>query len=152
MRVGVISDTHGVVPATIDEVFAGVDRIIHAGDIGRDSVLVKLEAIAPVVAVHGNMDSGDLQWRYPDVANVRLAGHRVLVGHILERLLAAGVPEGVDVVITGHTHCARVERVDGVLYVNPGTVGARGRDGQGPTVALLSLGGGEPAAAIVELA
>ena len=151
MRVGVISDTHGVVPTAIDEVFAGVDRIIHAGDIGHDSVLVKLEAIAPVVAVHGNMDSGDLEWRYPDVANVRLAGNRVLVGHILERLLAAGVPEGVGVVITGHTHCARVERVDGVLYVNPGAAGTHGRDGRGATMALLDLGGGEPTATIVEL-
>lgn len=151
MRVGVISDTHGVVPASVDEVFAGVDRIIHAGDIGRDSVLVKLEAIAPVVAVHGNMDSGDLEWRYPDRANVRLEGHRVLVVHIIERLLAAGVPEGVDVVITGHTHCARVERIDGVLYVNPGSAGTHGRDGRGATVALLDLGGEEPTATIVEL-
>lgn len=152
MRVGIISDTHGVVPAAVDEVFAGVDRIIHAGDIGRDSVLVKLEAIAPVIAVHGNMDSGDLEWRYPDVANVRLEGHRVLVGHIAERLLAGGVPEGVDVVITGHTHCARVERVEGVLYVNPGAAGVQGRDGRGATAALLDLGGEESEATIVELA
>lgn len=151
MLVGVISDTHGALPASVEDAFSPVEQIIHAGDIGSDLVIVRLEALAPVVAVHGNMDSGDLEWRYPERALVRLGAHRALVGHIAQRLVAGGIPADVDIVITGHTHEPRIARKDGVLYINPGSGCACGRSDQVPTAALLNLNGAVPSAEIVKL-
>lgn len=151
MRIGVISDTHGTLPPSVDAVFEGVERIVHAGDIGAPWVIDHLEVIAPVVAVRGNMDTGDLGWRLQDQVVVRLGRHRVLVTHQPSHVARSGLPEGVSVVITGHTHRAAVEQVDGVLYVNPGSAGGRSRDGRGPTVALLDCAVDPPTARIVEL-
>lgn len=148
MRVGVISDTHGVLPPGLDGAFAGVERIIHAGDIGSQCVLTELEAIAPVVAVRGNMDTGELEWRLPDRAVVRLAGRRIVVAH---KLPDAGDTAAADVVVTGHTHRALIERRGALLHVNPGPAGAPGRDGRGPTVAVLDLAADPPEASIIDL-
>ena len=148
MRVGILSDTHGVLPPGIDEAFADVDRIIHAGDIGGERVLTALEAIAPVVAVRGNTDTGELEWRLPDRAVVRLAGRRIVVTHVPDD---AGDPGAADVVVAGHTHRALAERRGSVLFVNPGSAGVAGRDGRGPTVAVLDLAADPPEARIIEL-
>jgi len=149
--VGVLSDTHGVLPESIEGVFSGVGHIIHAGDIGSEMVLLRLEAIAPVTAVRGNMDRGDIEWRYPDRAVTRLGGYRVLVEHRMEDVIARGIPEGVDVVVTGHTHRPAVEMRDGILYVNPGSAGGRSRAGAGSTAAILDLTGDVARAAIVSV-
>jgi hypothetical protein len=151
MLVGVVSDTHGRLPASAADVLAGVERIIHAGDIGGQRILDELEAIAPVTAISGNMDSGDLEWRLPDVATVRLAGRRVMVVHSTGMLPVTGVPEGVDVVISGHTHQSGIERVGDALFVNPGSAGGFSRDGRGPTAAILDLSADPPVARIVDL-
>lgn len=151
MLVGIISDTHGALPPGVDIAFAGVERIIHAGDVGAPWILDHLEAIAPVIAVRGNMDTGDLEWRLQDRLLVPLGGCRVLVVHQSAPELEAGVPTGVAVVVSGHTHRALVESIDGVLHVNPGSAGGRSRDGRGPTVALLDCAVDPPTARIVEL-
>lgn len=148
MRVGIISDTHSVLPPGLDEAFAGVDRIIHAGDIGAQRILTALEAIAPVVAVRGNTDTGELEWRLPDRAVVRLGGRRIVVTH---KPGDVGDPGTADVVVNGHTHRALVERHGSVLHVNPGSAGAAGRDGRGPTVAVLDLAADPPEARIIDL-
>lgn len=150
MLIGVLSDTHGKLPDEVFEAFKGVEHIIHAGDIGGRRVLDELEAIAPVIAVHGNADHDDLEWRLADRAVVTLAGHKIMVFHE-PKALRGPVPEGVEVVVNGHTHRSLVNRVDGVLFVNPGSSGMRGRDGKGATVALLDLSGELPEARIVEL-
>jgi hypothetical protein len=149
MLVGVISDTHGTLPAGLEEAFRGVERIIHAGDIGGERVLVELEAMAPVVAVRGNMDMPPLDWRLPDSRLVELAGRRVFVTHNERHI--DHLPDGVDVVVTGHTHRATVARREGRLYVNPGSAGRPGADGRGPTVAILDHRAEPPVARIVEL-
>jgi hypothetical protein len=149
--IGVLSDTHGTLPLRVDEVFRDVDRIIHAGDIGPAWILDHLEAIAPVIAVRGNMDSGELEWRLQDRAVIQADGQRVMVVHQAAPLLRAGVPEGVTVLVSGHTHRARVEHVGGLLHVNPGSAGGRSRDGRGSTVALLDCAADPPAARIVDL-
>ncbi len=151
MLVGVISDTHGTLPPSIDATFEGVERIVHAGDIGASWIIEHLEVIAPVVAVRGNMDTGDLGWKLQDRVALQLGRHRVLVTHQPSHVARSGVPDGVSVVITGHTHRAVVERIDGILYVNPGSAGGRSRDGRGPTVALLDCAADPPTAHIVEL-
>jgi len=149
MLVGVISDTHGSLPGTVASVFDGVERIVHAGDVGSQRVLDELGAIAPVIAVRGNMDHGELEWRLPDTATISLAGRRLFVSHV-----AGPDPEpasGIDVVISGHTHRSRVHRAGRVLFVNPGSAGRPGRDGRGPTAALLDLAAHPPGARIVDL-
>ena len=150
MLVGVISDTHGVLPPAVFDAFAGVERIIHAGDVGRQAILDELAAIAPVIAVHGNMDTGELAWRLPTKAVVRLADQRIVVVHMAESLSGEPV-EGVDIVITGHTHRASVDWIDGVLHLNPGAAGESSRAGAPPSVALLDLAVQPPSVRIVEL-
>ncbi len=149
--VGVISDTHGTLPPGVDEALAGVDRIIHAGDVGPSWIIDHLAAIAPVVAVRGNMDTGDLGWRLQERAMLQIDGHRVLVLHQVSSLQPEGPPPGVTVVISGHTHRASIESVGDILYVNPGSAGGRSRDGRGPTVALLDCTADRASARIIDL-
>lgn len=136
MRVGVISDTHGSLPASVHDAFDGVDRILHAGDIGSSAVITELETIAPVIAVHGNTDPAELAFTLPPRISVAVSGIRFLIGHILRDLVRSGVPADVDVVVFGHTHVPMAERRDGVLLLNPGSA-ARSRGGHGHTVAVL---------------
>jgi hypothetical protein len=151
MLVGIVSDTHGELPASIDSALSGVDRIIHAGDIGSRAILDALETIAPVTAVRGNMDTGEMEWRLADTALVRLANRRVMVVHSVDDIRAGEVPEGVDIVVSGHTHRALIERADEVLYINPGSAGGGSRDGRGPTAVILDLSVDPPVARIVDL-
>ncbi len=140
MRIGVISDTHGVLPARIHEVFVGVERIIHAGDIGNQGVLDELGAIAPVLAVEGNTDAGWQSMPLPGRLSVTICGLRFHVGHTLPDLVRAGIPEGTDFVIYGHTHVSAAREIDGVWYVNPGSA-REPRDGSPPSVALIEVTG-----------
>jgi putative phosphoesterase len=134
--------------------FAGVDHIVHAGDIGTDDVLSGLEAIAPVTAVAGNVD-GALRRRLPDTAELELAGVRVAAihGHRLPRrtpeVAVARFPYA-DMVVFGHSHISVLMRVDEVVAVNPGSAGPR-RFGQQATVALAELEDGNVEARILEL-
>jgi putative phosphoesterase len=139
-KVGVISDTHGGVMPGALSAFAGVDAILHAGDVGDDWVLEVLGEIAPVTAVRGNDDHGTLARSLPEVANVAIGGVRFLVSHRLADLEGPTDPveAGVRVVASGHTHVAKVEERDGVLYVNPGS-------------AFLPRGGNPPSVAIVRV-
>ncbi|MDF1501596.1 metallophosphoesterase family protein [Roseisolibacter sp. H3M3-2] len=128
MEIGLISDTHGLVRASVFDALAGVELILHAGDVGGRDVLVELQAIAPVLAVFGNTDPPD----HPELEHERtieVGGVTIHVshGHELgrptpERLLAA-YPQ--DVLVYGHTHRQLVARAGGRLVVNPGAAGAR---------------------------
>jgi uncharacterized protein len=161
VTVGVLSDTHGRLHLRVREVLEGVDHIIHAGDVGSPEVLAELAAIAPVTAVRGNCDHEAWARTLPLHAEVELGGTRILVGHIASKLPEAAKttaqageagqtrPDGgFAVVITGHSHVARVEKRDGVLYLNPGSAGPR-RLGQPRTAARLEIRtsrAGEPSA------
>ncbi len=144
VRLGLISDTHGLLRPSVFDAFQGVLRILHAGDIGSEDILTELEAIAPVTAVYGNTDGWELRRRLPEVANVAEAGRRIVVVHghnpgaPTPGRLAAAHPEA-DIVVYGHTHQARVERVGHTLVVNPGAAGPA-RFKVKPSVALLVLG------------
>jgi len=129
MRLGIIADTHGVFDPTIPTLFAGVDRIIHAGDIGKLDIIHRLEAIAPVIAVEGNND-----WfaTYPTERVEELAGHRIMIRHIFgeldqldameRRLLERLQPR---VVIFGHSHRPYCQQLGQTLLFNPGSAGPR---------------------------
>lgn len=151
MRIGVVSDTHGSLPASAADVLAGVDRILHAGDVGTQRVLDDLEAIAPVTAVRGNMDTGELEWRLLDTAVVRLEDTRALVTHKASSVIASGIPEGVTLVVSGHTHVPAIERIGEVLFVNPGSAGGKNRNGRGATAAIVDLGVTPIEARIIDL-
>jgi putative phosphoesterase len=139
MKIGVISDTHGFLDPKVAEFFAGVGHILHAGDIGGDSIIIELEAIAPVTAVLGNTDSSST-FRLTEV--VALDQRKFLVHHIVnphalkENLQLQIARERPDAVVFGHTHKAFCETIGGVLYLNPGYAG-KPKFGAERTVAIL---------------
>jgi uncharacterized protein len=142
MQVGVISDTHGFFNPHLPELFSGVEHIVHAGDIGGESILARLREIAPVTAVTGNVDwGGPLDRGYGRVATVELAGRRIYITHIGDApaRLAGRLPDPrPQVYIYGHSHVPVVEQIEGVLFLNPGAAG-RPRFGRRSAVALLHL-------------
>jgi putative phosphoesterase len=138
-RIGIISDTHGLLRPEAQRHLTGVDQIIHAGDIGRPDIIVALRKIAPVAAIRGNVDTGDWADEYGDTELMRLAGRAIFVLHDLKTLQIDPVALGVDVVISGHSHVPKIETVDRVLYLNPGSAGGR-RFKLPITLATLEIG------------
>jgi len=140
-RIGVIADTHGELPAAVEELFEGVDAIVHAGDVGGGLVLELLREIAPVTVVRGNCDGGLEGLLWPEVANMTLGGVRVLVAHqgsdLVDDLAPANV--GARIVIRGHTHTGGVQERQGVVWVNPGSASFPRGDAPA-SVALISVG------------
>jgi uncharacterized protein len=125
MRIGIISDTHGLLRPEATDRLAGVDYIIHAGDIGRPEVISELRKIAPIMAIRGNIDRGEWAAEYPDTAVVKLGGRSIYVLHNLKELDLDPAAAGIDVVVSGHSHLPKIETVRGVLYLNPGSAGPR---------------------------
>ncbi|HEU5039184.1 MAG TPA: metallophosphoesterase family protein [Gemmatimonadales bacterium] len=149
MRLGIIADTHGLLRPEVFEAFAGVDHILHAGDVGPPALLDELCAIAPVTAVYGNTDGLELCTRLPQVARVELDGFTIVVTHgdqfgspTPEKLHAA-FPDA-EILVFGHTHRPLLTLVDVVVTVmNPGGAGAR-RFNLPPSVGIMELEPGIP--------
>ena len=125
MKIGIISDTHGLLRPEAVERLVGVDHIIHAGDIGRPDVIADLRRIAPVTAVRGNVDRDEWAAGYPQTELVKLGGRFFYVLHNRAELDLDPVAAGIDVVVSGHSHQPKIETVDGVVYLNPGSAGPR---------------------------
>jgi putative phosphoesterase len=125
IRVGLISDTHGLLRPEALTALRGSDFIVHAGDIGDPSILARLSDLAPLTAVRGNNDHGPWAARLPDTDRLRAGGVRILVLHDLASLASDAVAGDIDVVVSGHSHRPKTERRAGVLYVNPGSAGPR---------------------------
>ena len=123
-RIGIISDTHGLLRHEAERGLTGVDHIIHAGDIGRPEIVDALRRIAPVTAIRGNVDIGEWAHQYPDTKLVRLAAKSIYVLHDL-KTLQADLGAGIDVIVSGHSHVPKIDTVGGVLYLNPGSAGPR---------------------------
>jgi putative phosphoesterase len=124
-KIGVISDTHGLLRPEVECCFAGVSHIIHAGDIGAEDVLDALRRIAPVTAIRGNVDRGEWAKCFAETETLRLGGRCFYILHDLKELKASPTELGIDVVISGHSHRVQIKTVDGVLYLNPGSAGRR---------------------------
>jgi putative phosphoesterase len=124
-RIGIISDTHGLLRPEAERRLAGVDHIIHGGDIGRPEIIDALRRIAPVTAIRGNVDIDDWAAAYPETEVVRLAGKTIYVLHDLKTLQIDPIARGIDVVVSGHSHVPKIDTADGVLYLNPGSAGRR---------------------------
>ena len=123
--VGVISDTHGLLRPEAVAALAGVERIIHAGDIGERAVLDALGRLAPVSAVRGNNDRGGWARTIPETEVVEVGGVSLYLLHDLHELDLEPRAAGFAAVISGHSHQPRLEERDGVLYLNPGSAGPR---------------------------
>jgi putative phosphoesterase len=150
VRVGLISDTHGLLRPEALDALRGSDHIIHAGDIGESQVLEQLATIAPVTMVRGNNDTADWCRRLPLTTELVIRDVHIHVVHDLgqlDRFLAA---HSVDVVVSGHSHVPKIERKQGVLFVNPGSAGPR-RFSLPVSIAKLVVVGREIAAEVVTL-
>jgi len=152
--IGLVSDTHGLVRPELFDALAGVELILHAGDVGGDEVLDELEAIAPVMAVYGNTDPPGWPRVRAEIVH-RADGLTVHVshGHELGSPTAAKLLARYEghVLVYGHTHRQLVVRAEGRLVVNPGAAGPRRFDVV-PSVARLEIAGGEATVEIVSLA
>jgi len=150
--IGVLSDTHGYYDEILDVAFRGATAIVHAGDVGGSGILARLRRVAPVTAVAGNTDLSLPGDELPREAELRIEGHRVLVGHILKDVMARHDPvaEGYSLVITGHSHRAATAWQGGTLFLNPGSAG-RARFGHTRTCALVELAGARLEPRIVPL-
>lgn len=149
MRLGIISDTHGLLRPEVCEVFQKVDRILHAGDVGEESILDELASIAPVTAVHGNTDGSLLRHRLPALARASIDDFRFVLTHGDQ--LGSPDPEGLrarfpdaDVIVYGHTHRPLIRDMpDFSVVLNPGSAGPRRFD-LPVTVAIMETEPGVP--------
>jgi len=124
-RIGLISDTHGLLREEALAALQGSELIVHAGDVGRAEILDALRGIAPVVAVSGNVDTAEWAAALPLAEVVEANGARLYVLHNLNDLDLNPRVAGFDIVITGHTHRPVQFEKDGVLFINPGSAGPR---------------------------
>jgi len=138
MRIGIISDTHGLLRPEAERALFGVQLIIHAGDVGAPEILTQLKLIAPVFAVRGNVDTQPWALELPLNTVVETSGWSFYVLHNLQELDLNPQAAGFDAVITGHTHQAAQRVEAGVLYLNPGSAGPR-RFHLPVTLALLEV-------------
>jgi putative phosphoesterase len=163
LRIGLISDTHGLLRPEARSFLSGCDHIIHAGDICDPAILEQLAAMAPLTAVRGNNDNGAWARHLEDIAIVTLDNVIVCVIHDLNELNLDPNREGIHVVVSGHSHKPSAQERDGVLYINPGSAGPRrfklpiaagelvvaGNHVSARTVDLMRLG--QDAAALLDL-
>lgn len=151
MKIGVLSDTHGLLRPEVAPAFAGVERILHLGDVGMISILRQLEAIAPVIAVRGNIDKNPPCSELPATEVVTIGSHPIYMLHDLATLDLDPFAAQFSAVLFGHTHAPTIYRKRGVLYFNPGSCGAR-RFNLPVSVGMLTIEeSGELAAEIVPL-
>ena len=120
-RLGVVSDSHGLIRPQVLELLQGVRLIIHAGDVGKISVLEQLEPVAPVYAVRGNVDLDPPCSDLPERLVLRAGRQRILVTHILDDADVAGF----DLVVCGHSHMPKISTVGSACCLNPGSIGPR---------------------------
>jgi uncharacterized protein len=149
-RVGIVADTHGLLRPELVRAFQGVDLIVHAGDVGKEAVLEGLAAIAPVVAVRGNMDRQRWTARLRHEQAVPVGEVLLYIIHDLADLDLDPAAAGIDAVISGHTHHRELRKRSGVLYVNPGSAGPQ-RSSAPASAALMEIKGKKLKVRFVEL-
>jgi len=125
MKIGVISDTHGLLRPEVAPALAGVARILHLGDVGNIEILEALNQIAPVTAIRGNIDSTGPCSKLPETEVVELQGNSIYLLHNIEKLDLKPSAAGFSAVLYGHSHKPAIEHRQGVLYFNPGSCGPR---------------------------
>jgi len=150
MTAGVISDTHGLMRREALDALRDADLIIHAGDIGKPSVLETLETIAPVFAVRGNIDRGEWASSLPASRLVEVESVRIYVVHDIKDLDIDPVAESIQMVISGHSHMPAIVERNGVSFLNPGSAGPR-RFSLPISMAVIRISGRRIQARLVDL-
>jgi uncharacterized protein len=125
MKIGVISDTHGLLRPEALVALGGSDRIIHAGDVGNPEILIRLATIAPVTAVRGNVDRGSWVREIPATNVLEVGNLSIYVLHNLDELDLKPETAGFAAAVYGHSHAPKLETKNGVLYFNPGSAGPK---------------------------
>ena len=148
--VGVISDTHGLLVSSAIKALHGVDLIIHAGDIGSTEVMDELQAIAPVVAVRGNMDMKKGLRRLPETEAIQVGDALLYIIHDINKLDIAPSKADFNAVIFGHLHYPSVAKHNGVLFLNPGSA-AQPRRNSSASLAFLHIRGSSIKPQIVDI-
>jgi len=151
LRVGLISDTHGLLRSEAVAALQGCDFIVHGGDIGNAGILATLQAIAPLTVVRGNNDQEPWADGIAEIEFLRVGGVLVYAIHDLSQIDIDPAAAEVRVVVSGHSHQPKIEERDGVLYVNPGSAGPR-RFKLPIAIAELIVDGKTVTARIIELA
>ena len=150
-RLGIISDTHGLLRDEAVEALRGSDGIIHAGDVGKGPILERLATLGPIAAVRGNVDHGAWAQHLPPTATVAVGPVLIHVVHDVQDLAFDPRAASVRVVVSGHSHKPSIREIDGVLYLNPGSAGPR-RFKLPVNVARLEVSAtGEVTARLIEL-
>lgn len=147
MRIGVLSDTHGLLRPEAVALMRGSDHILHAGDVGSMQILAALRELAPVTAIRGNVDTSGGCAALPPTDAVELGGVLFYLVHAIDDLDLNPVAAHVGVVVYGHSHQPRIDVHKGVLYLNPGSAGAR-RFSLPVTAAIVEIDNAVPAARI----
>ena len=151
MKIGVVSDTHGLLRPEVIPALNGVERILHLGDVGDPAILKSLEKVAPVTAIRGNVDCSGPCSRLPETEVLLLEGHYIYILHDLHALHLDPVAARFSVVLFGHSHQPGIRKHKGVLYFNPGSCGPR-RFELPITIGLMTLeSNADPHAEIVHL-
>lgn len=150
MRVAVLSDTHSLLRPEVLPAIAGAEHVLHAGDVGDIEILDALRRVAPVTAIRGNIDRRGPCAQLPAVETLELAGVLIHLLHNVQELDCPPDASGIRVVVYGHSHKPSIETRNGVLYLNPGSIGPR-RFKLLVTFAWLTLKQGQAAAEIVDL-
>ncbi len=149
-KIGIISDTHGLIRQRVVKSFKDVDLIVHAGDVGKPELLETLQSIARVYPVRGNVDGGKWADNLPFTAVVKVGQTYLYVLHDISALDLDPVAAGFNAVISGHSHVPKIEERNGVLFLNPGSAGPK-RLKYSASIAFLYVNGVSIDAEIVEL-
>ncbi len=139
-KIGIISDTHGLVRPRVTKLFKDVDLIVHAGDVGKPDVLEALQTITKVYSVRGNVDTGKWANRLPETEIIQVGQIDLCILHDLNELDIDPVAAEFNVVISGHSHIPKCEARNGVLFINPGSAGPR-RSNYPISIAFLYING-----------
>jgi len=151
MKIGVVSDTHGLLRPEVLPALAGVEQILHLGDVGDSTILKALAKIAPVHAVRGNIDRTGSNSRLPETDVLLYETHYIYLLHDIGTLHLDPAAAKFSAVLYGHSHCPKIEHRKGVLYFNPGSCGPRRFD-LPITIGMLTLHSArQPVAEIVDL-
>jgi putative phosphoesterase len=151
VKIGIVSDTHGLLRPEVAPILKGVERILHLGDVGKPSILDELSKIAPVTAIRGNVDREGSCGKLPETDVVLIEGHYLYMLHDLKTLHLDPAAAKFAAVLSGHTHVPNFHTKKGVLYFNPGSCGPR-RFELPVTVGLLTIEKSEIKPEIVTLA
>jgi len=150
MRIGVISDTHGLMRPEALRALQGAEHILHAGDVGDPAILDALRAIAPVTAIRGNIDEGGPCSHLPSTELVELGGRSIYMLHDVKKIDLNPEAAGIAAVVFGHSHKPFLEWRRGLLFLNPGSAGPR-RFELPVTFAWLKIEANEVSARVVPL-